>query len=386
MSADEAAVPEKPSAPVRPLISTGAVMLALVGVIISIGLVQRFRLHDVARENATPSTTPTPVRVVAATAAPEKITLTLPGSIRPREHVTLYARTNGFMRQWLVDMGDAVKKGQVLARIDAPELAANLGQAKARFEQAKASIGLVRSQHERTSAMAKSGTLSPQDLDASSLHLAAAESELATSSAEVDRLTALVTFTTVTAPFDGTITRRGFDNGALVTNGTTALFDIASTDDLRIDVEVPQWVAEQVQKGTTAQVTIGKQSGVFEAEVARTSGALDPVLRTLGAQLVFKKAPTQVVPGSYARVKFEVPRSEPAIVVPGAVIAIRAGVPTVAVLQADGSLKFTAVKVMRDLGKEVELQALFPLGTKLVMYPPPALVDGDKVTAVENKQ
>lgn len=357
------------------------VLLLLAG--LGSAVFKRLQIQEVLRERAAPSTTPLSVRVVTAKAAPATATLNLPGSLRPREQVVLYARTNGFLRQWLADMGDPVKKGQTLAHIDAPELAANLSQARARFEQAKASIGLVRAQHERTSAMVKGGTLSPQDLDASALRLAAAESELATSSAEVDRLSALVSFTAVTAPFEGTVTRRLLDNGALVTNGVTALFEIASTNDLRVDVEIPQWAASQVQKGTAATVTIGKDPTPWAVEVSRTAGALDPTLRTLGVQLTFKSPPVHVVPGSYARVKFEVPRSEPMTLVPGATVAIRNGVPMVGLVQADHSLHFVEAKISRDLGKEVELQSGVPVGAKLALYPPPALNDGDAVTPVE---
>ncbi len=344
-------------------------------------LTQRAKAH----ERAQPHGQPPSVRVVSPVAAPDRVSLTLAGSLRPREHVVLYARTNGFLREWKVDLGDAVKKGQVLARIDAPEISANLVQARARREQARASIVLVKGQHERTTAMASSGTLSPQDVDASALRLAAAQSELSTAEAEVDRLSSLVGYQTVTAPFDGTVTRRHLDNGALVTSGATALFELASTNDLRVEVDVPQWLASQIQPGTPAKVSIGKSSAVLEAEVSRTSGALDPVLRTLSVQLLFKSPTTTVVPGSYARVTFEAPRGEPALQLPGATVAVRDGVPMVGVVRADGTLRFLPVQVIRDLGRNVELQGDLQPEMKVALYPPAALADGDRVTPVEGK-
>ncbi len=361
----------------------GKIFAAVALVAVASGVKWRFSEQDKAREKAAPSKQPPGIRVVSPTMAPEVISISLPGSLRPREQVTLFARTSGFLREWKADLGDPVKKGQVLARIDAPELGSNLAQAKSRFAQAQASLALVRGQHERTVSLGKTGTLSPQDIDTSALRLAAAENELSTSRSEVERLNTLVSFLTVAAPFDGAITRRMAENGALVSNGVTALFEVASVGDLRIDVEVPQFLAAQVKTGTPAKVTIGKESAVWDAQVDRTSGALDPVLRTLPVQLKFTRGPAVVVPGSYARVKFEVPRSEPALLVPGAAVTNRGGASMLGVVQADSSIKFVPIKLVRDLGREVEFQGEVQPTMKVALYPSPSLSDGDKVTAVE---
>ncbi len=358
----------------------GLVFVAVLAV--GAGIAWRFTVKAEAVARAAPSSEPPRLRVVTPAPAPDRVSLTLPGSLRPREHVTLFARTNGFLRQWTADLGDAVKKGQVLARIDGPELGANLAQTKARLAQAESSITLVRGQHERVTAMSKTGNLSPQDVDASALRLTAAESELATAKAEVDRLSALVGFQTVVAPFDGTVTKRYVDNGALVSAGVTALFEQASTQDLRLDVDVPQWVAAQIRPGTPAQVTIGRAAAAIEAKVERTAGALDPVLRTLGVQLTFATPPTDVVPGSYARVRFDVPRGEPALGLPGSALAVRNGATVVAVVGADHSIHYTPVRLVRDLGREVEIQGELPPGTQVALFPPASLSDGDKVTPV----
>jgi hypothetical protein len=133
-------------------------------------------------------------------------------------------------------------------------------------------------------------------------------------------------------------------------------------------------------------VTVGKDPAVLDAEVFRTAGALDPSLRTLGVQLKFKNPQASVPSGSYAQVKFEVPRGEPAISLPGAVVAVRNGVSTVGVVQSDGSMHFVPVKLVRDMGRDVELQGDLQLGMKVALYPSPSLSDGDRVTPVEGKQ
>ncbi|MCI0672575.1 MAG: hypothetical protein L0Y64_19180, partial [Myxococcaceae bacterium] len=129
----------------------------------------------------------------------------------------------------------------------------------------------------------------------------------------------------------------------------------------------------------------GKDSRVLGAQVYRTSEALDPVLRTLGVQLTLDAPPTDVAAGSYAQVRFEVPRGQPALVLPGATVAVRAGTSTIGVVQADGTLHFRPVKLLRDLGRDVEIEGELQPGVKVALYPSPQLSDGDRVSAVEGK-
>lgn len=378
MSGSEVASDARPAPSSKVWLLVGLLLAAL-----AVGIGLRFLKHRELHSKAAPSDALPGVRVAKPQQAPTEVTLTVPGSVRPRERVVLYARTNGFLSKWLVDMGDRVKEGQVLARIDTPEVSANMAQAKARLTQAKSSIGLVRSQHERVVNLSKNGTLSQQDVDASALRLTAAESELATATAEVERLSALVSFATVVAPFEGTITKRYLDNGALVNTGQTALFDLASTSDLRVDVDVPQWLAPQVVPGAKAKVTVGKDDKAYEAVVTRTAGALDPVLRTLTVQLQFTAAVGEVVPGSYARVTMAAPRGEPALQVPNAALVLRNGPPMVAKVLPDGRLHFTPVKVVRDVGRDVEVQGELATTDQVALYPSPQLQEGDRVRPVE---
>jgi RND family efflux transporter MFP subunit len=341
----------------------------------------RFSKQAAAQERAERKPGAPIVRVAYPVSAATLLQVALPGTVRPKDQVTLYARTNGFLRSVLVDLGDQVKKDQVLARLDAPDLAAGLASANARLDQANASLALIAGQHERTLTLGNTGNLSAQDVDASSLRLKTAQSEKALATAEHDRLTALISYLTVRAPFDGTINRRLVDDGALVSAERTALFEISTTGELRVEVDVPQWSASQVKPGMPAKVVAGGQT--FEAKVSRTAGALDPVLRTLHTELIPEAPAGGLVPGAYVRVTFQVPRDEPVVQVPGSAIAVRSGVPTVGVVGQGDLLHFVPVKLVRELGRDVEVLGDVPLGSRVALYPPAALADGEAVQPVE---
>ncbi len=354
-------------------------VLVLLGLALTAGLVWRFSKQAEARANAGRESGPPALRIARPLPASAEVTVSLPGSVRARDQVTLYARSNGFLRQVLVDLGDTVKKDQVLARIDAAELAAQLASARARLDQTKAALTLVQAQHERTQTLAQNGNLSAQDLDASSLRLQTAQAELALATAEQERLTALMSYLVVRAPFDGTINRRYVDDGALVATERTALFDLATTGQLQIDVEVPQWAAGQVKPGLTATVTSGQER--FAATVTRTAGALDPVLRTLRTELT-PEAGATLLPGAYVKVHFSVPRGEEVLQVPSSAIAVRGGQTVVAVVGAGDMLHYVPVKVVRELGRDAEVLGEFTLVSRVALYPPASLGDGDVVRPV----
>jgi RND family efflux transporter MFP subunit len=341
----------------------------------------RFTRRAELEARASAAQAPVAVRVASPARASAVVKVSLPGTVRPKEQVTLHARSNGFLRSVHADLGDVVKKDQVLARIDAPDLVASLAQARARAEQAKASVALVRAQHERTKTLAANGNLSAQDLDASALRLTTAESELATTGAELERIAALVSYLTVRAPFEGTITRRHVTEGALVSAERTPLFELASTTNLVVDVDVPQWAAGQVRPGQEATVTAGGRA--MPAKVTRTAGALDPVLRTLRLEVTVAEAGA-LVPGAYTRVGLEAPRDEPPLLLPAAALALRQGATVVAVVQADSRVRFVPVRVLRELGKDAELAGELSPETKVALYPPSTLQEGDVVTVLSD--
>jgi RND family efflux transporter MFP subunit len=340
------------------------------------GIAWRFTKQAEAAEKASAPQAPLTVRVVSPTVGPKVQKVSFPGTVRPVDLVTLYARSNGFVRGLVVDLGDKVKKGQVLAQLDAPDLAASLAQARARLEQAKATLTLVRAQHERTKTLATSGNLSPQDVDTSSLKVTTAESDVATNAAETERLSALVSYLTVRAPFDGTITRRYLDDGALVSQERTALFDMV-TPTLQIDVDVPQWGAGQIAVGDVAEITTNGKS--TQARVNRTAGALDPATRTLNTELLPVPG-SELVPGSFVHVIFSIPREDPPLIVPGSALSIRSGAMNVVAVTAEAKVHLVPVKITREMGRDVELVGELTTASRVVLYPPASLQEGDAVT------
>ncbi len=357
-------------------------LLALLTVLLSGAVVWRLsKQHQTLQLAQVPAVAPV-VRVVSPVQAPKLQKVSFPATVKPVNQATLFARSNGFVRSLAVDLGDRVKKGQVLAQLDAPELAASLTQAKARFAQAKASVELTAAQHERTQTLRRSGNLSDQEVDASALRLTATTSEVATAAAEVERLSALLSYLTVRAPFDGTITRRYVDEGALAALERTALFDLASTDSLQVDVDVPQWCAGQIVVGLPAEVTSG--SSVVQATVTRTAGALDPNLRTLKTELQLP-ATAKLVPGSYVRVSFSVPRSDEPWLLPGAALAIRSGATQVMLVSAEQKIHAVPVRIARELGREVEVLGEIVGTSQVVLYPSATLNEGDVVKTVSGQ-
>ncbi len=347
------------------------VLLAIGG-----GVAWRFTKQAESAERASAPLAPLQVRVVSPTVGPKVQKVSFPGTVRPVDLVTLYARSNGFVHGLVVDLGDRVKKGQVLAQLDAPDLAASLAQARARLEQAKATLTLVRAQHERTKALATSGNLSPQDVDSSSLKVTTAESDVATNSAEAERLGALVSYLTVRAPFDGIITRRYVDDGALVSQERTALFDMG-TQSLQIDVDVPQWSAGQIAVGDVAEITTNGKA--THAKVNRTAGVLDPATRTLKTELLPEPG-APLVPGSFVHVIFSIPREDPPLIVPGSALSIRGGNMNVVAVTTESKVHLVPVKIARELGRDVELIGELTTASRVVLYPPASLQEGDAVT------
>lgn len=253
---------------------------------------------------------------------------------------------------------------------------ASLSVARARATQAKAGVELIRAQHQRALKLAGTGNLSEQEVDASSLRLTTGEAEVATTAAEVERLSALVSYLTIKAPFDGTITRRYVDVGALVSGERTALFELVSQGSMRIDVDAPQWAAQAISTGVKAKAMVGDQQ--LTAVVSRTSGALDPTLRTLRVEMEVDAPPKNVVPGAYTRVTFDTVVNAPPMRVPGSVLALRQGNAFVAEVNEE-IVHLVPVTVVRELGREVELQGRLTPQSQLVMYPQPSLQEGDRV-------
>jgi RND family efflux transporter MFP subunit len=221
------------------------------------------------------------------------------------------------------------------------------------------------------------------DEDEARLRASAAESARRTSRAELERLETLSGYLSVTAPFDGTITRRHIQQGALVSAGATALFDLATTQELRVDVDVPQWAASSVREGVEAQVTPREGGGSpTRATVARTAGALDAIGRTLRVELRLPEG-ASVLSGAYVNVRFTVARASGSVVIPSGSVVV--GAEGTGVFTVDEARRARRVRVTlgRDFGRDVEVVDGLRLSDRVLVFPPAALADGERVETVE---
>jgi RND family efflux transporter MFP subunit len=348
-------------------------------VLVGIGprLKQREALARVEKELAAPRR----VRVTAVRAGDAKTDLTLPGTSAPFRTSSLYAKSSGFVRKNLVDVGDHVKEGQVLAEIDAPETAQEVRLAQARLDEAEANVGLVQGSADRANRLVGSGVVSQQQADDSRAMANSAVAAVATRKAELQRLVVLRGYQQIVSPFDGVVTRRGTDPGALVGAagaGGVALFEVADVTLLRVFVDVPDAYAGDVKPGVEALVFSPRDPAQKVAgKVARTSGVLEQATRTLRAE-VHVHGEGAVVPGAFVYIKLSVPRAKPAPVIPASALIVRKEGTLVAKV-VSGHLALVPVVVGRDFGKEMELLDGVKVGEDVVINASDVLETGQAV-------
>jgi RND family efflux transporter MFP subunit len=297
--------------------------------------------------------------------------LVLPGSVEPLEETTIYPRANGYVRKWLVDIGDKVTEGQLLAEIDIPEInqeriqaRAQLAQARAQLEQAKASRDFSDTNLKRYETLVPAGVASQQDLDQKRgqaridvANVTVAEAAIRAQQANLERLHELETFAKIVAPFAGTITQRTIERGALVTAGNgTPLFKLAATDPVRVFVSVPQNVAPSVKVGQSAKVTVREYPGKpFDGLVARTSGALDAATRTMTTEVRVPNPDNKLLTGMYAEVALQLSVARRVLEVPSTALFNDAKGLRVAVVDAQNKIHFAAITIERDTGPTIQI-------------------------------
>jgi RND family efflux transporter MFP subunit len=373
-----------------------AVAVLLLGFIV-IRVARFFDERAVANASETAYAAPPPVDVVIAQPVRSGQDLVLPGQTAAWYESTIYARVNGYVANWLVDIGDHVKKGQLLATIETPELDAELAAARSALKASQAQVSareaegeFARSTNERWRDAPK-GVVSDQereskkaDFNSASARLFAARAQVAADKSRVEQFGALAEFKQVRAPFDGTITERKIDVGNLVTAGsastTTPLYRITQNDPLRVFVEVPQSAAADLMKdGVPAQIrSQGAAPGVFAGEIARTAQAINPQARTMRVEVDLPNAANALVPGMYVSVAFQLaPKGQ--VEVPAAALVFRADGPQVARVGKDGKVEFVSVTIARDNGSLVELGSGVSAGDRLVLNISSQIVSGQAV-------
>jgi RND family efflux transporter MFP subunit len=343
----------------RPLVLVAAALLGFAGLSVAAVLPRLDRRAALAQAKAR-AEAGTKVSAVAARQAPKEILLTLPGGTQAIQETTLYARTSGFLSRRLVDIGDRVEPGQLLAEIESPELDQELERAVVRLEEARANVTITRNTLQRMLTLLPTHAVSEQEVDDQKVRVNSAEAAVKAGEADVRRLEALQSFEKVKAPFAGTITARNVDKGALVTSGSgstvTSLFSIADTSALRVFVDVPQNAAPGVAEDLEADVSVREiPKRIFRAKVVRTARALDPATRTLRTELVLPNQDGALLPGMYVQVKLRVARENPGVLIPARTLLFRKEGPRVVVVTADKKAELRAVTLGRDFGPEIEV-------------------------------
>ena len=380
------AVPEKNH---RARGAVGIVVLILVAAVVTAGwgIFTRDRamaaLSQETREMAV-----TTVAVTKPTKGAASDDVSLPGTVQAYTDAAIFARTTGYLKKRYADIGSHVKAGQVLAEIDTPELDQQLMQARADLATAQANDRLAKTTADRYTDLMKTDSVSRQDLDNATGNYEAKKAATASADANVKRLEELEKFKTIYAPFDGVITARNTDIGALIGSGASAkeLFHIASMNRLRIFVSVPQLYARSAQPDTPADITVQELPGQkFNGRVARTAQSIDPNSRTLLVEIDLDNPKETILPGSFAQVHLKLPTSATTFRLPVNTLIFRSEGLRVATVK-DGTVSLLPIALGRDFGSTVEVVSGLTGAESIVVNPPDSLAEGQRVNVAPEPQ
>jgi RND family efflux transporter MFP subunit len=329
-----------------------------------------------------------PVQIVHPQHSAANQDLTIPGNVQAYVETPIYARTDGYLKKWYVDIGGRVKAGELLATIDSPEVDEQLHQAEAALLQAQANLELAKSTAARYQALLESGSVAQQDVDQSASAYKAGQANLNAANANVERLKDLQSFEQVTAPFSGVITTRNVDPGALISSGSGSsavqLFRLAQIDVLRVYVNVPEGYGPDMQPGVPAQLQIAEfPNRTFTGKVARNAGAIDPSSRTLLTEVQVENPKGELMPGSYAQVTFHLSSGSQPLVIPANALLFRSAGPEVAVVDANKAARLQKILVGRDFGTSLEIISGLKPEDSVIVNPPDSISDGIPVTVEE---
>jgi multidrug efflux system membrane fusion protein len=380
--------PDIPPASPRRAVTIVGVLLAILliaGVLTMLGRLS----HDRALAKETERETIPTVAVVRPLAEKADEELVLPGSLLAYEESPIYARTNGYLLQWYKDIGSRVTKGELLAKIDTPEVDQELNQARATRQQVVAQLDLAKISADRWEALRKTDSVSAQEADQEMSGYKQAQANLAAAEANVRRLEQLEGFKEVYAPFNGVLTRRNVDPGALINAGAGAagreLFDLARVDPLRVYTSVPQAYSPFIRVGEKTFVTLQEFPGEkFVAIVERTAESIDPTTRTLLTEVDVPNKDGRLLPGSFGEVHFAVGNNVNKVTVPVNSMLFRAQGAQVAVVGPDNKVQLRPISIGRDYGTTLEILGGVSTSDQVVINPPDSLENGQQVNVAQS--
>jgi len=311
--------------------------------------------------------------------------IVLPGNIQPYIDAPIFARTNGYLKKWSADIGSEVKSGQLLAEIDAPEVDQQLQQARADLATAEANLNLAEITATRYKDLLKTDSVSQQDVDNATGNYDARKTTAESARSNVKRLEQLQSFEKVYAPFDGMITARNTDIGALIDSGSSGgaareLFHIAAVNRLRVYVNVPQFDSPSIKPGLKAELALTEFPGrKFEGTVVRSSGAIDNATRTLLTEVDVENPAHQLKPGGYVEVHLRLPSPVNTFTIPPNATIFKSAGLQVAIVKNGKTVSLVPVTPGRDFGTELEIVSGLTADDWIVLNPSDSLADGATV-------
>jgi RND family efflux transporter MFP subunit len=382
MSHEPAEQPAEAPLSRRRLRLAGLVMVVIAAIVVGMGITTR-RMADARLNEWTERVAIPTVAVAVPDDRGRRTTIDLPGRLEAYSQAQLYARVSGYLKEWKADIGTPVKAGQLLAEIEAPDLDQQIMQAEAGLSSAQANAELASQTLQRGQSLVTSGAVSKQDLDRRSADSANQQGLVKSAQANLSRLRVLEKYKQIVAPFDGLVTVRTTDVGALISAGSgggPALFVVSDTSRLRAYVNVPQNYVPSVKVGTKALISVPEYAGkTFTATVEASAQSVDSASGTTRMLLVVDNSNGALMTGAFATVRLELPNPETAIHIPASALIFDQTGLRVATVGPDDRVVLKQVTIARDLGREVEIGTGLAAEDRVIDSPPDGIASGDQV-------
>jgi RND family efflux transporter MFP subunit len=367
----------------------GTFHLKLLGFILAIsliglavyGIMQRKATTADLQRQADQAIAELSVSVVLPQKAPATISIDLPGQTQAYTQAAVYAQTTGYVKKWNYDIGSDLTQGAVLAELDTPQVDEQLNQANATLKEAQAAFDLSSVTYKRDKDLLQRNVISKQDFDFADSDFRSKEGTVHSDEAAVQRLQALEDFKILKAPFDGIVTTRNTDIGAMVNAGSgSALFTVSQIKPLRVFLTVPESMADEVAVGDGADLKLEEfPERTFPGKVVRTAGAIDPISRTLLTEVDVPNENAQLFPGAYATVHLSAGARKPSLMIPANTLIFRSEGTMVGVVGAENKVEVKKIKIGKDLGTHLEVTQGLSADDQVILNPSTSLVSGQKV-------
>ncbi len=380
--------PQRPGRSGHGVVIAILVVIIVAGIVV-MGVVPRLKAKAALRIETRDLAIPAVVVIHPKRGDPEQ-EIVLPGNIQAFEDAPIYARTNGYLKKWYVDIGGHVRSGQLLADIDTPEVDQQLQSARADLKTAQANMNLSKITEDRYEGLKNTDAVSKQDVDNAHGDFEAKRAIVASSEYNVKRLEETLAFNKIYAPFDGIITARNTDIGQLIDSGSGGaakeMFHIQSTRVLRVYINVPQQYSQAAKPGLTADLTLAEFPGRrFKGQLVRTAKAIDQASRTLLVEVDVNNTTGELLPGAYTGVHLKLPEGVPTFILPVNTLIFRSEGLQIATVQ-DGKASLIRIVLGRDFGSEVEIVSGLNGQENVMVNPPDSLVEGEQVQIAQQNQ